>query len=147
MFLTWVINSSIPSVGVREFEPRTNSLPCNIHHVTFKNVKRLFGQSEAEKLGRSMTIHYHLFAAECCMFLDPHYIVTCLLHCITCFLTHITLSPVCCTVLHVSRPTLHYHLFAAKVLCSLHGIQDPPITCFLTHIALSPVCCTVLHVS
>ena len=58
MLQTWVINSSIPSAGVREFEPRTNSLPCNIHRVTFKNVKRLFGQSEAEKLGRSMTIKF-----------------------------------------------------------------------------------------
>ena len=60
MLQTWVINSSIPSVGVREFEPRTNSLPCNIHRVTFKNVKRLFGQSEAEKLGRRMTNYYIL---------------------------------------------------------------------------------------
>ena len=33
-------HSSIPSVGVREFEPHTNSLPCNIHRVTFENVKR-----------------------------------------------------------------------------------------------------------
>ena len=56
MLQTWVINSWIPSVGVREFEPRTNSLPRNIHHVTLKNVKRLFDQSEAEKLGRSMTM-------------------------------------------------------------------------------------------
>ena len=63
MLQTWVINSSIPSVGVREFKPRTNSLPCNIHRVTFKNVKRLFDQSEAEKLGQSMTMHDVIYTA------------------------------------------------------------------------------------
>ena len=49
-------NSSVPSVGVHEFALHPNSLPCNIHRVTFENVKQLFGQSEAEKLGRSMTM-------------------------------------------------------------------------------------------
>ena len=39
-------------VGVREFASHLNSLPCNMHRVTFENVKRLFGQSEAEKLGQ-----------------------------------------------------------------------------------------------
>ena len=41
---------------MQEAKPHPYSLPCNIHRVNFENVKRLFGQSEAEKLGRSMTI-------------------------------------------------------------------------------------------